>query len=197
MQSNQSNTNKPTHPGSSDLSNAIPDVTECFLVRGNKNQHIQEILLGRKKQGLGAGKFVGIGGKVEPGETIIAATLREIHEEIGVHIIETDLQPVGVLTFLFPHKPQWSMRAYTYIAWHWQGEPIETREIEPMWVDVNAIPHAQMWGDTRFWMAHAFRGYRVDATFIFGEDNATVVDVQMQCAWPGLKSGDTQSPAHF
>ena len=197
MQSNQSNTNKPTHPGFSDLSNAIPDVTECFLVRGNKNQHIQEILLGRKKQGLGVGKFVGIGGKVEPGETIIAAALREIHEEIGVHIIEADLQPVGVLTFLFPHKLQWSMRAYTYIAWHWQGEPIETREIEPMWVDVNAIPHAQMWGDTRFWMAHAFRGYRVDATFIFGEDNATVVDVQMQCNWPAARPGGTQSPAYF
>ena len=160
----------------------IPDVTECFLVRGGQpsvNQQIQQVLLGRKKQGLGEGKFVGIGGKVEPGETIIAATLREIDEEIGVQIAEADLQPIGVLTFLFPHKPSWSMRAHTYMAWRWQGAPVETREIEPVWVDVNAIPYEQMWGDTRFWMAHAFRGYRIDATFTFGEDNATVVDVQM------------------
>ncbi len=170
------------------LTNLIPDVTECFLVRsdpadvGDSNgvdRPIQQVLLGRKKLGLGEGKFVGIGGKVEPGETIIAATLREIHEEIGVHIAVADLQPVGVLTFLFPHKPAWSMRAHTYITSQWQGQPVETREIAPMWVSVDAIPHEQMWGDTRFWMPHAFRGYRVDATFTFDEDNATVVDVQM------------------
>lgn len=162
-----------------DLDN-IPDVTECFLVRGSSPSRIQQILLGRKKLGLGEGKFVGIGGKVEPGETIVAAALREIEEEIGVRIDEADLQTVGVLTFVFPHKPQWSMRAYTYLAWRWQGQPVETREIEPTWVDLDAIPHEQMWGDTPFWMPHAFRGYRVDATFIFGEDNATVVDVQMR-----------------
>lgn len=159
---------------------AIPDVTECFLVRGNAQGQIQQVLLGRKKLGLGEGKFVGIGGKVEAGETILAATIREIEEEIGVQIAEADLQPVGILTFIFPHKPKWSMRAYTYLAWQWQGEPIETREIEPVWVNVDAIPHELMWGDTRFWMPHAFRGYRVDATFIFGEDNATVAQATLE-----------------
>jgi len=159
---------------------AIPDVTECFLVRGNDKGQIQQVLLGRKKLGLGEGKFVGIGGKVEAGETILAATIREIEEEIGVQIAEADLQPVGILTFIFPHKPSWSMRAYTYLAWQWQGEPIETREIEPVWVNVDMIPHDLMWGDTRFWMPHAFRGYRVDATFIFGEDYATVAKATLE-----------------
>ncbi|MEM4548010.1 MAG: NUDIX domain-containing protein, partial [Thermofilaceae archaeon] len=35
----------------------------CFLLRDG------EVLLIRKKKGFGAGKLVGVGGRIEPGET--------------------------------------------------------------------------------------------------------------------------------
>ena len=43
-----------------------------------------QILLIRKKRGLGQGNINGPGGKLEPGETALEAALRETREEIGI-----------------------------------------------------------------------------------------------------------------
>lgn len=59
----------------------------------------ERVLLGMKKRGLGEGRWNGFGGKVERGETIEAATVREIYEESGVTVAELD--KVGVLDFEF------------------------------------------------------------------------------------------------
>lgn len=42
------------------------------------------VLLGLKKRGFGTGKWNGFGGKVEPGETIRQAAIREMKEEAGI-----------------------------------------------------------------------------------------------------------------
>lgn len=60
-------------------------------------------MLGYKKRGLGQGLYLGIGGKVEAGETIEAAAHREVEEEIGV--TDLKLKHVADVTFLFPHRP--------------------------------------------------------------------------------------------
>ena len=52
--------------------------TLCFVLRG------AEILLMRKKQGLGAGKIVAPGGRLEPGETPLACAVRETQEEVCI-----------------------------------------------------------------------------------------------------------------
>ncbi len=75
------------------------DATLCFLVRGDPPQ---EVLLGFKKKGFGAGKRNGIGGKIEDGESVVRAAAREMYEETGVRVAEADLQPVALLIFMFP-----------------------------------------------------------------------------------------------
>ena len=52
--------------------------TVVFLLRGT------EVLLGLKKKGFGENYLVGIGGKVEDGETIEEAAKREVAEEVHV-----------------------------------------------------------------------------------------------------------------
>ena len=66
-------------------------VTLCFLVKDNK------VLLAIKKRSLSGfnvaiGKWNGVGGKVDSGETIKAAAVREISEEIGVKTDEKNLR---------------------------------------------------------------------------------------------------------
>ena len=50
----------------------------------------REVLLIRKKRGLGAGKINGPGGKIDPGETSLECAVRETQEELGV----TALNPI-------------------------------------------------------------------------------------------------------
>ena len=63
----------------------MKQMTVCFLLRQFR---VPEVLLGFKKVGFGSGKYAGIGGKVEPGETVEEAAKREVEEEIGVTIPE-------------------------------------------------------------------------------------------------------------
>ena len=52
--------------------------TLLFVVRNG------EILLMRKKRGLGAGKINGPGGRIEAGESSLDAAVRETREELGI-----------------------------------------------------------------------------------------------------------------
>ena len=64
-----------------------------FLTRGD------EVLLIHKKTGLGEGKINGPGGKQEPGETSLAAAIREVEEELL--ITPHHLEVIGELHFDF------------------------------------------------------------------------------------------------
>ena len=62
---------------------SLRNSTLVFLIKKN-NGSITDICLAMKKRGFGKGRWNGVGGKVEAGETIEAAAMREAREEIGV-----------------------------------------------------------------------------------------------------------------
>ncbi|MCK4393488.1 NUDIX domain-containing protein, partial [Candidatus Bipolaricaulota bacterium] len=101
----------------------MKDATLCFPIRGNP---ANEVLLGFKKIGFGAGKYNGPGGKVEAGETVATAAIRELEEETGIKICKKDLQQMGHLTFLFPAKPSWNQVVYVFVVTTWEGTPTES-----------------------------------------------------------------------
>src|SRR5262245_37683506 len=115
----------------------MQEMTLCVLVRGDP---VREVLLGLKKRGFGAGRYAGLGGKVEPGETIVQAAARELAEEIGVAATAADLQLVGQLMFLFPSKPAWNQVVYVFLVGRWDGEPAESGEMRPHWFARDALP---------------------------------------------------------
>ena len=65
----------------------------------------RRVLLGLKKEGFGAGKITGFGGKVEPDETPAMAAGRELKEETGIMVSDSELCEVGELCFCFPRRP--------------------------------------------------------------------------------------------
>jgi 8-oxo-dGTP pyrophosphatase MutT (NUDIX family) len=159
------------------------DVTLCLLVRGDPPQ---DILLGFKKVGFGAGKYNGFGGKVESGETIAEATVREVAEEVGVRVAERDLQLVARLTFLFSAEPALDRVAHVFLTTAWDGSPVESREMAPTWFAVPQVPYGQMWQGDVHWLPRVLKGERVRGCITFGEDNETVI------AWEvgGMGEGD-------
>lgn len=134
--------------------------TDIFLLKND------QILLGYKKTGFGKGNYVGIGGKVEEGETIEEAARREVFEEIGVHV--SKFIPKGTIAFYFP-DPTWNLIIHAFTATEWEGEPEETNEIRPVWFPTNKLPFEAMWDDAKYWIPRVIKGEVVRDEYLYDE----------------------------
>ena len=148
-----------------------PDIRRTLLFLRSGDQ----ILLALKKRGFGMGRWNGAGGKLEPGETIEQALVRESVEEIGV--TPTNWTAVGQLDFV---QDAWHMFVYAYIADAWEGEPTESEEMMPKWFHIEDIPYQDMWGDDEFWLPYVLDGKKVVGEFTFDiNDNLLTHDVRV------------------
>jgi len=161
------------------------ETTLCLLFDGSPPQRI---LLGLKKQGFGAGKITGFGGKIEPGETPVTAAVRELEEETSIRVRVEDLQPIGQLRFVFPARPGWSQLVHVFSCRRWLGTALEGREMKPVWYAVDEIPFGQMWHDSSYWLPRFLEGERFRGRFVFAGDNETVIEVSVS-AWEEGRGG--------
>lgn len=152
-------------------------MTLCFLVKKDDAGKIIEVCLGKRKSGVGQNLWVGIGGKIEDGETIENATIRETEEEIGVK--PRDIQKIAETDFQFPYKPNWNQYVYVYMADNWVGEIKESEEIIPEWFKIDEIPYNRMWDDAKYWLPQVIRGQKIKGMFIYGEDNHKIKEKQI------------------
>lgn len=134
-----------------------------------------QILLIHKKRGLGAGKINGPGGRLEPGETPLAAAIRETQEELCV--TPTGIQAMGELLFQFVDG--FSIHGYVFTATGYTGEPQETNEAIPVWFPTDALPYHRMWADDRVWMPLLLQGRQFNARFLFDGDLMLGCDVSL------------------
>ncbi|MDQ1343896.1 MAG: 8-oxo-dGTP diphosphatase / 2-hydroxy-dATP diphosphatase [Patescibacteria group bacterium] len=131
----------------------------------------EEILLAMKKRGFGEGKWNGAGGKVEAGETVEAAAVRELREETGIDVPESKLESVGILHFTFEGKPDWNQDVNVFFVRDYVGpDGIETEEMRPEWFTLDKIPFDDMWADDPYWLPRVLEGDKVDFSFTFDAD---------------------------
>ncbi|MBI5220436.1 MAG: 8-oxo-dGTP diphosphatase [Candidatus Liptonbacteria bacterium] len=140
--------------------------TLCFLIDGER------VLLAMKKRGLGTGKWNGSGGKVKPGETIEAAAVRELREEVGVKVPAEELQKVGFLMFRNSYTAELNWDVHVFFIRTWQGEPSESEEMRPQWFYRREIPFDQMWVDDQHWLPPVLAGKQIEAEFHFNPDGS-------------------------
>lgn len=124
--------------------------TLCYLRKDTK------ILLTLKKRGFGEGKLNGFGGKSEEGETLEECIVREGQEEVGITI--QNFYKVAILEFIFPHNKDWDQEVHVYFCNKWKGEPKETEEVAPAWIDIKEVDYSQMWPDDIHWLPMALDG---------------------------------------
>lgn len=129
---------------------ADQQVTLCYIRKEG------QLLLIRKKRGIGAGKINGPGGKVDDGETPLAAAIRETREETGVTPVRPELR--GELWFRFPHGL--THHCLVFLAEDYEGMPGETDEAVPVWFPVEELPYGEMWADDQEWLPLLLAGKR-------------------------------------
>ena len=152
----------------------MKNATLCFLI----NKETEKILLGMKKRGFGKNKWNGFGGKVEDGENIKQAAIRELFEESGVKV--KDAKKLAELTFFFKNKPKWNQVVHVFISNNWKGEAIESEEMLPKWFNFKDIPFEKMWRDDVHWLPFILKNKKVNGEFTFGEDNETIIDIKLK-----------------
>jgi 8-oxo-dGTP diphosphatase len=157
--------------------------TLLFLKREN------EILLAMKKRGFGADRYNGVGGKVEPEETLEQALVRECEEEIGV--TPHHYWKIAEHDFVQKENDQpWRMCVHAYLCDEWGGEPAETEEMAPEWFNIDNIPYDKMWQDDKYWLPQVLAGKLVFGQFTFDEnDNMLTQNVQLVTSLPGVIPG--------
>ena len=144
--------------------------TLLFVVREG------EILLIRKKRGIGAGKINGPGGKIDPGETPRACAVRETEEELCV--TPTGVRKLGELCFQFTDGL--SILGHVFVASGCEGQAVETPEAVPLWTPLDAIPYDEMWEDDRYWLPWLLAGRSFSGRMIF--DGDVLLDHVFECA---------------
>lgn len=114
-----------------------------------ENQAGEYLMLHRvkKKNDINHDKWIGVGGKFEPGESPEECLLREVREETGLTL--TDYRFRGIITFVAEGCE--TEYIYLYTAGGWTGEMIECDEGDLEWVRKDRVPDLPIWeGDRIF-----------------------------------------------
>ncbi len=134
------------------------------------------LLLGMKKRGFGEGRWNGFGGKVEKGELVIEAAIREMKEECGLQV--EDLEEKGIVTFQFLDTGK-LLEVHIFDVLKYSGEMIETEEMSPKWFNLDEIPFDKMWADDIYWLPLFLRGNKFRGYFVF-EDNDKLLSHEVE-----------------
>lgn len=101
------------------------------------------LLQRRAGTGFMDGHWAAVAGHVEPGESVVAAAVREAREELGVVVRPEDLRPLTTMHRGMPGGPALEQRVdFFFEAVRWQGEPAlrEAKADDLGWFPFVALP---------------------------------------------------------
>lgn len=120
--------------------------TLCYVRRPGQTLMIHRI---KKPNDMHLGKWNGLGGKLEPGETPEECAQREIYEESGLRVRQPQLK--GLLTFPgFANEEDWY--AFVFVADQFEGDLIESAEGYLEWVDNEHLLELNLWEGDRIFL---------------------------------------------
>jgi mutator protein MutT len=129
-----------------------------YLVKGD------QVLLAMKKRGHGAGRYNGVGGKLDPDESVEQCLVRESQEEIGV--IPEKFEKMAYITFdLYMKGERVFEHVYLFTSSKWTGKPTESEEVAPRWFDIDKLPFDKMWPNDVHFLQQILEGKKLTGHF--------------------------------
>jgi 8-oxo-dGTP diphosphatase len=118
----------------------------------------------KKANNMHQGKWNGLGGKLNPGETPEECAVREIYEESGLSVRNPQLK--GFLTFpAFAKDEDWYV--FVFMAEDFEGELIDSPEGNLKWVDNSDLLRLNLWEGDAIFLPWLERGGIFSGKFIY------------------------------
>ena len=117
----------------------------CYIEKDGKYLMLHRI---KKENDVNRDKWIGVGGKLEAGESPEDCMRREVREETGLTV--TSHRLAGVVTFVSNEAPTEYMFLYTVDGW--QGEETDCDEGELAWIGKDALLGLTLWEGDRIFL---------------------------------------------
>lgn len=135
--------------------------TLCYVLNKNKTLMLHRI---KKKNDYHEGKWNGLGGKFEHGETPEECAIREVKEESGLLIRNPRLH--GFITFpMFDGKKDWYVFLFT--AHQFEGELIDSHEGNLEWIPNEKLLDLNLWEGDKIFIPWLKQNKFFSAKFIY------------------------------
>jgi len=135
--------------------------TLCYVRKGGSTLMIHRI---KKHNDMHAGKWNGLGGKLEPGETPEECAIREIREESGLVVSNPLLK--GFLTFpMFDGSDDWY--AFVFLVNQFEGQLIDSPEGVLRWIPDDELLDLNLWAGDRIFLPWLGRAGFFSAKFLY------------------------------
>lgn len=118
--------------------------TLCYIARGTQWLMLHRV---KKAHDLNEGKWIGIGGKFEQGESPEDCLLREVREETGLRL--TSYRFRGIVTFVSGDETEY-MHLFTADAFTGTLHPCDEGTLE--WMDRAAVYRQTLWAGDRIFL---------------------------------------------
>jgi 8-oxo-dGTP diphosphatase len=140
--------------------------TLCYIKRDGQTLMIHR---NKKPNDMHAGKWNGLGGKFETGETPEACIMREVQEETGLVIHNPRLH--GLL--MFPNFKGNDWYVFVFTAREFDGELIESPEGELEWIPDEKLTGLNLWESDHIFFPWLENGKFFSAKFDYDGDAMT------------------------
>jgi 8-oxo-dGTP diphosphatase len=144
--------------------------TLCYLKRDG---YTLMVYRNKKANDIHKGKWNGLGGKFEAGESPEECIIREVREESGLQIREPKLH--GLL--MFPNFKGADWYVFVFTAREFEGELIDSPEGQLEWVPDDKLLDLNLWESDHIFIPWLEKGEFFSAKFIYEGDQMKSYEV--------------------
>lgn len=137
--------------------------TLCYI---KHNRHTLMVYRNKKPNDIHEGKWNGLGGKFEPGESPEECVKREVWEESGLQIHNPKLH--GLL--MFPNFKENDWYVFVFTAREFEGELIDSPEGKLEWIPDEKLAALNLWASDRVFFPWLDREGFFSAKFLYAGD---------------------------
>lgn len=150
--------------------------TLCYVKRDG---HTLMVYRNKKANDIHEGKWNGLGGKFEAGESPEACVIREVHEESGLSLQHPKL--CGLI--MFPNFKGHDWYVFVFTATEFSGDLIDSPEGQLEWIKDEELTRLKLWESDHIFFPWIQKGEFFSAKFVYEGDKMHRYEVRFHPAF--------------